>query len=311
MQETNNNDATSTLVRELLNEKRTERRWKTVRSLLWLALFAYIVFNIFSKVNHTTSSTISSGNKYVALIRLDGMIAPDRDFSAEQIVPTLKDAFEDKNAAGVIININSPGGTPVQASIIHDAILTYKKKFHKKVVVVGEDLLTSGAYFVAVAGDEIYVNPNTITGSIGVIMKGFGFVDAMKKLGIERRVYTAGLAKDRLDPFLPQNPDDLKKIQAVMAEVHQNFVDAVLEGRKGKLKAASEILFTGDFWSGQAAVNLGLADHLGNLMDASQKEFGTTEYKEFSGSSSLFHMLSGGLNSAFDSVVYASSQVMG
>lgn len=305
MQEMNNNDPTSVLVRELLKEKRADRRWKTLRSLLWLALVAYVVFSLFNQSGPSVSNPIQgTGKNYVALIRLDGMIAPDREFSAEQIVPILEDAFSDKHASGVVIDINSPGGTPVQASIIHDAILAYKKKYHKKVIVVGEDMLTSGAYYVSVAADQIYVNPNTLTGSVGVIMKGFGFVDAMKKIGIERRVYTAGTAKDRLDPFLPQNPDDLKKIQTVMGEVHQNFVAAVSEGRKGRLKEDPEALFNGDFWSGQAAVKLGLVDHLGNLMDAMQAEFKTTEYKEYGGTPNILRMLSGQFSSAVENVSF-------
>ncbi|MBX3708287.1 MAG: S49 family peptidase [Gammaproteobacteria bacterium] len=300
----NNNDVTSTLVHDLLREKRADRRWKNIRFFLFFALFAYAIISLFKHFGGPSIPTTSTGNQYVALIRLDGMIAPGRDFSSEQIMPTLRNAFSDKNALGVVIDINSPGGTPVQASIIHDAILTYKKKYNKKVIIVGEDLLTSGAYFVSVAADKIYVNANTITGSVGVIMKGFGFVDAMKKLGIERRVYTAGTAKDRLDPFLPQNPSDLKKIETVMTEVHQNFVNAVMEGRKGKLKADPATLFNGDFWSGEAAVKLGLVDHIGNLMEAMAIEFNTTEYKEYSSTSNLFRMLGGQLNSAFDTLFY-------
>lgn len=302
MSDINNNDVTTLLVKDLLKEKRSDRFWKNVRFIFWFALIAFIVAMTYL----SSSSKVKSGltGKYTALVRLDGMIAPDRDFSAEEIVPVLKDAFADKKSAGVIIDINSPGGTPVQAAIIHDAILTYKKKYHKKVIVVGEDMLTSGAYFVSVAADKIYVNPNTITGSVGVIVKGFGFVDAMKKIGVERRVYTAGTNKDRLDPFLPQSPDDLKKIQQVMGEVHQNFVQAVMEGRKGKLTADAQTLFNGDFWSGESAVKLGLVDGTGNLIDVMQKEFDTSEYKEYGGSSSFFRMLGGGLNSAVDTMLY-------
>ena len=305
MQEINNNDATSILVHDLLKEKRSERRWKNIRFIFWFALFAYAIFGIFSLVGGPTVP-VTSGT-YTALIRLDGMIAPGRDFSAEELLPTLHEAFSDKNAAGVIIDINSPGGTPVQAAIIHDTIIAYKKRYHKKVVIVGEDLLTSGAYYVAVAADKIYVNPNTLTGSIGVIMKGFGFVDLMKKVGVERRVYTVGTDKDRLDPFLPQNPDDLKKIQQVMGEVHQNFAQAVLEGRKGKLHADPATLFTGDFWSGKTALTLGLVDGLGNLMGVMEKEFNTSTYKEYGGSSNFFRMLGGQLGSAFDSLFYVYS----
>lgn len=305
MSELNNNEPTSTLMLELVKEKRKARRWKNIRFIFWFALFAYTIFKIFNISNGDSISTsLTSSGKHVALIRLDGMIGPDRDFSAEQIVPLLREAFADKNATGVIIDINSPGGTPVQSSIIHDAILAYKKQYHKKIVVVGEDLLTSGAYFVAVAADKIYVNPNSLTGSIGVIMKGFGFVDAMKKIGVERRVYTVGTAKDRLDPFLPQNPDDLKKISAVMEEVHANFIKAVQEGRKGKLKADTNTLFNGDFWSGQGALELGLVDGLGNLLDVAQAEFNTTEFKEYDGMPNFLRMLSGQLNTAFDTLFY-------
>ena len=303
MQEMNNNDITSSLVQELLKEKRADRRWKNVRFIAWFALFAYLIIGIFSLMGTPSPSNLVGG-KYVALIRLDGMIAPGREFSSEELIPVLKDAFSDKNAMGVVIDINSPGGTPVQAAIIHDAIIAFKQKYHKKVIVVGEDLLTSGAYYVAVSADKIYVNPNTLTGSIGVIMKGFGFVDLMKKVGIERRVYTAGTDKDRLDPFLPQSQSDLQKINEVMSEVHENFAQAVLEGRKGKLHADPKTLFTGDFWSGQTALKLGLVDGLGNLLDTMNKEFKTTTYKEYGGSSNFFRMLGGQLNSAFDAMFY-------
>lgn len=309
MQEINEKEASNSLIQDLLKEKRADRRWKNIRFIAWFALIAYLFFNIFNHFGKSSIGASNTMNKYTALVRLDGMIAPGREFSSQEVIPVLEDAFSDKNAAGVIIDINSPGGTPVQASIIHDAIVKFKKKYNKKVVIVGEDLLTSGAYFVAVAGDKIYVNANTLTGSIGVIMKGFGFVDLMKKLGVERRVYIAGTDKDRLDPFLPQTPEDLAKIKSVIEEVHQNFEQTVLEGRKGRLKADPATLFTGDFWSGQTAVKLGLADNLGNLMDAMQIEFDTTTFKEYGGSSGFFRMVSGQFNSAFDSMVYLYSGV--
>lgn len=303
MQDLNEKEVTSMLVNDLLREKRAERRWKNIRFLAWFALFAYLIFGIFSLLSGS-SSTSSASKNYVALIRLDGMIAPGRGVSAEETLPILHDAFADKNAKGVVIDINSPGGTPVQAAIIHDAIISLKKKYKKKVIIVGEDLLTSGAYYVAVSGDKIYVNPNTLTGSIGVIMKGFGFVDLMKKIGVERRVYTSGNEKDRLDPFLPQSPNDIEKIKQVTDEVHENFANAVLEGRKGKLHADPNTLFTGDFWTGQSALKLGLVDGLGNLTDVMQKEFQTAQYKEFGGSSGFLKMLSGQLGSTLDTFFY-------
>ena len=302
MQELNGNDISSHLATELLKEKRSERRWRNTRFIAWFALIALIVFKM---LNIGVPSMKSSSNKtYAALIRLDGMIAPGREFSSEEIVPILRKAFSDKHASGVIIDINSPGGTPVQAAIIHDAILYYKKKYHKKVVVVGEDMLTSGAYYVAVAADKIYVNPNTLTGSIGVIVKGFGFVDLMKKLGVERRVYVSGNDKDRLDPFMPQTESDLKKIRSVMGEVQANFAMAVVNGRKGKLHGTPEELFTGDFWSGDTAKKLGLVDGLGNLIDVMQTEFKTTEYKQYGGTPAFLKMISGQLSSSLDTMLY-------
>lgn len=300
MADRDNAEINSLIVSDLLRERRADRRWKNIRFIFWFALFAYVIFAIFGFDKRTTSTL--EGKKYISLVRLEGMIAPGRDSSAEELLPILREAFADRTSSGVIIDINSPGGTPVQASIIYDALIAYKKRYKKKLIIVGEDLLTSGAYYVAVAGDKIYVNPNTITGSIGVIMKGFGFVDLMKKIGVERRVYMAGNDKDRLDPFLPQSPDDLKKVQQVIEEVHQNFAQAVLSGRKGKLNAQANILFTGDFWSGSSAVKLGLVDGLGNLLDVMDKEFQTTQFKEYSTKSSLLRFLSGPVNSAFDSM---------
>lgn len=301
MQEMNVNDISSHLATEFLKEKRADRRWRNIRFALVFLLIAFVAYKLFTP---GTSSLTASGKKYAALIRLDGMIAPGRDVSAENMLPLLRKAFADKNASGVVIDINSPGGTPVQAAIIHDAIIYYKKKYKKKVIVVGEDMLTSGAYYIAVAADKIYVNPNTLTGSIGVIVKGFGFVDLMKKLGVERRVYVSGNDKDRLDPFLPQTEGDMKKIRDVMGEVQANFAMAVTQGRKGKLHGTPEELFTGDFWSGQTAQKLGLVDHLGNLMDATQTEFQTTEFREYGGTPAFIKMLSGQLSSSMDTMFY-------
>src|SRR5579883_786871 len=278
---------TNELVRELIREKRSEKRWKNIRFLIVFLLIAFIAIMSFSGNSIVSLSGPQDEKGYVAFIKLDGTIEPGGSFSAEQVLPELKDAFSDHDAKGVILDINSGGGTPVQASIIHDAIINFKQKYHKKVIVVGEDMLASGAYYIAVAGDKIYVNPNTITGSIGVIMKGFGFPDLIKKIGVERRVHTSGVNKDRLDPFLPQTPEDIEKIKTVITEVHNNFNEVVLQGRSGKLHADPKDLFTGDFWSGQTALKLGLVDGLGNLMDVLHDEFHVSKYKDYSGTQNL------------------------
>ena len=279
----NTHDMAADLVRDLIKERRADRRWKNISFFLGFLVVAALVFFILSE----TSLSPAASDNYVALVRLDGTIGPGEDFSAETILPILKEAFSDKKAKGVILDINSGGGTPVQASIIHDAIIDFKNKYHKKVIVVGEDIMASGAYYVAVAADKIYVNPNSITGSIGVIMKEFGFPDLIKKIGVERRVYTSGANKDRLDPFLPQNKEDIEKIRHVISEVHANFQQVVQAGRQGKLHGDPKELFSGDFWSGQTAQKLGLVDGLGNLSDVMHSEFKVSEYKDYSQQASL------------------------
>jgi protease-4 len=297
----NTEQVTSELVRDLINEKKADRRWRNIRFFIVIFILVAMVVMLLPEKSAMTAG--EKGKGHVSLVRLDGMIAPGQGFSAEEVLPVLKDAFADKQAKGVVLVINSGGGTPVQASIMHDAIMDYKKKYHKKVVVVGEDLLASGAYYVAVAADKIYVNPNTITGSIGVIMKGFGFPDAMKKVGIERRVYTAGVNKDRLDPFLPQSKEDIAKIRQVIDEIHANFQQVVLEGRQGKLHADSSVLFTGDFWSGPTALKLGLVDALGNLSDVLHVEFDDAHYQEYTEAPSVLKSLMGQFGVSLDALM--------
>lgn len=288
---------TQRLVQDLLKDRRRDRFWRNLRFLAVFAVFALLAFKLCSG-----SSGVEGDEKgdYVSLVRLDGMIAPKADFSAEQVMPVLKNAFADKRAKGVILAINSGGGTPVQAAIIHDEILRLKQKYKKSVIVVGEDLLASGAYFVAVSADKIYVNANTVTGSVGVIMEGFGFEDIIKKVGVQRRVLTSGIHKDRLDPFLPETPEDKAKVQSVIDEVHDNFNQAVLKGRQGRLHAAPEELFSGDFWTGQRALQLGLVDAIGDIYDAMQNEFKVSNFKDYSQSGSVVKMLMGQLGAYFN-----------
>jgi protease-4 len=297
----NNNDLSADLVRDLLKERRRDRRWRNIRFFLGFILFGLVVLGIFAMGSPSVSDgEPGAGTSYVALLRLSGMIAPSQAFSAEQVVPQLKLAFADKDALGVILDIDSGGGTPVQAAIIHDEIIKLKHKYHKRVIVVGEDMLASGAYFVAVSADKIYVNPNTITGSIGVIMEGFGFPDLIKKIGIDRRAYASGDHKDRLDPFLPTAPDDIAKVHGVLDEVHTNFTDVVKTGRQGKLQGDPQELFSGDFWTGQTAMKLGLVDGLGDLWDVMQTEFQVSRYKDYSASGGFLKGLANQMGSFLD-----------
>ncbi len=282
------------LTRELLAEKRHDRLWRNIRwagYMIVFLLFLTLIFLIVSSSFGENKSKTGSGQPYVALIRMTGIIMPGNDFSAEKMVPQLNDAFSDTDARGVVLLINSPGGSPVQASIIHDKIMTLKQQYKKKVIVVAEDALASGSYLVATAADKIYVNADTLTGSIGVIMEGFGANEAIAKVGVSRRVFTAGEHKDRLDPFEPLNPNDVTKVKTVLDQVHQNFINNVLASRQGKLKGDQKELFSGDFWPGEEAVKLGLADDTLNLWDALQQEFNTKYYRDYSIKPSLLSSL--------------------
>lgn len=274
------------LVSMLIKEKKHDRRWRNIRFFIWVLL----IFLIFITVTNFTSKIPSvllgskkqSDKPYAALVRLEGVITADKDFSAENVIPSLIRAFRDKKAKGVVLLINSPGGSAVQSSLIHDKILALKKKYNKKVVVVGEDMLTSGGYLISVAADEIYVDQSTVTGSIGVIAAGFGFNQTINKLGIQRRVFTAGIHKDRLDAFEPLKQDDVAKLKKILNETHQVFIDDVKKGRAGKLKGKDSVLFSGDFWSGSKAVKLGLVDGTSNLWDVLKNEFGVENYVDYS-----------------------------
>jgi len=290
------------LVKELLKEKRSDRRWKNFRFIMWMTVIAVLFWTAWNS-NYISPTALEGG--YVSLIRMTGIIEPGADLSAETLIPALKQAFSDEHAKGVMLVINSEGGTPAQASIIHDAILYYKEKYHKKTIVVGEDFLASGAYYIAVAADQIYVNPNTITGSVGAIIKSFGFPEVLKKIGIERRVYMSGSAKDRMDPFLPASPADVEKANQLLSEVQANFNRVVLDARRNKLHADPATLFNGDFWSGSAAVKLGLVDGLGNMLDVLDKEFQVSRYHDYSPSSSLFNRMAGSLGYSLGAVFKA------
>lgn len=290
------------IIKDFLADRRRDRIWRNVRWAGYMVIWILFLFLLFAMVGFSFSgskSDVGTGQPYVALIRFSGIILPETDFSAEKAVPQLNQAFADVNAKGVVLVINSPGGSPVQASIIHDKIMALKAQYKKKVIVVGEDTLASGSYLVATAADKIFVNKDTLTGSIGVIMEGFGANDAIAKIGVQRRVFTAGDHKDRLDPFQPLNPGDVDKVKDVLAQVHQNFIDDVLKGRQGKLQGDQKELFSGDFWNGEQAVKLGLADDTLNLWDALQQEFHTKYYRDYSVKPSLLQSLLTGVGTEF------------
>ena len=284
-----NNDFQKTLVDALLSERRKDRHWRIIKTVIWLAIIIAIFLSCYVPKHEDKNNF--DGKPYVSLVRLNGVIMPGTSFSAREVLPLLARAFKDKDSKGVVLLINSPGGSPVQASIIHDDILYLKAKYHKKVMVLGEDTLASGAYLVATAADSIYVNQDTLTGSIGVIMSGFGFTDAIQKLGITRRVFTAGDNKDRLDAFMPLNDADKAKVAIVLNAVHQDFIADVTISRQGKLHGDPAELFSGDFWTGSQAQTLGLVDGTGNLWTLLRTQFGVTHYRDYSKKPTFFEAL--------------------
>ena len=201
---------------------------------------------------------------HTAVVTIRGEIAAETDSSAEAVVASMRAAFEDEGARAVVLLINSPGGSPVQAGIVNDEIRRLKSKHGKPVYAVVEESCASAAYYIAAATDRIFVDKASIVGSIGVLMDGFGFTGLMDKLGIERRLMTAGENKGFLDPFSPQTPPQRLHAQQMLDQVHQQFIQVVREGRGDRLKDGPQ-LFSGLFWTGQQAIELGLADQLGNL----------------------------------------------
>ena len=280
------------IVEEILRDRKRDRRLRIFKFLVIVILVvAYLVF-IFMRSKADQPGITDASKPYISLVHLNGEIMAGKNFSADRVLPVLKEAFEDDKAKGLVIEINSPGGSPVQAGIIHDYILFMKQKYHKKVVILGDDALASGAYLVATAGDKIYVHPDTLTGSIGVLMGGFGFPEIMHKVGITRRLYTAGDHKARLDPFSKLNPQDVVKVHTVLNEVHQHFINDVKESRH-HLNGNPKELFSGDFWTGSHAVYLGLADGTGDVWQVMYKEFGVDQYKQYKVSPSFSEMLFG------------------
>ncbi len=245
---------------ELLRQQRSERRWRIFFRLAWLGLAVAVVWGLSVR----RAAPTAPSTPHTAMVEVRGEIALDTEANAETIVAGLKNAFEDAGALAVVLRINSPGGSPVQSGIVNDEIRRLKAKHRKKVYAVVEEVCASGAYYIAVAADEIYVDKASLVGSIGVLMDGFGFTGAMEKLGVERRLLTAGENKGMLDPFSPQNEKQTAMAKAMLDQIHHQFITVVKEGRGPRLKETPET-FSGLFWNGEEAVKLGLADHFGNL----------------------------------------------
>ena len=246
---------------EALKERRRARRWGIFFKLL---AFAYVTVLIVAMVDWDFTSE-QLGSRHTALVELNGVIESRGDGSADRVNAALQAAFKDKNTQGVVLRINSPGGSPVQAGIIYDEIRRLRAAYPAiPFYAVVEDICASGGYYIASAADRIYVDKASIVGSIGAIMNGWGFTGTMQKLGVERRVVAAGENKDFMDPFLPLDPKHKQYAQTLLDEVHQQFIEAVRKGRGKRLKESPE-LFSGLIWTGAKSIELGLADGMGSL----------------------------------------------
>ncbi len=266
------------LAREVLREQRRNRRWGIFFKMLF-ALYL-LTFLIIYFVSETEFGDFNS-DKHTALIEINGVIAADTQARADYVVTSLRKAFEHKNTHGIILRINSPGGSPVQAGYINDEIKRLRVQYPDiPVYAVITDICTSGGYYIAVAADKIYANKASIVGSIGVIMAGFGFVDAIDKLGIERRVLHAGKSKDFMDPFKPLKADEKSHVQGLLNEIHQQFIAAVKDGR-GERLLDDEKLFSGLFWSGQESMQLGLVDELASASEVARDIIGVENMIDF------------------------------
>lgn len=266
------------LAESSLNEQKKARRWGIFFKALTLAyLITLLVMFVDSDISKTKLTS-----KHTALVDLTGMIAEGEKASADNIVTALRNAFEDKNTVGVILRINSPGGTPVQAGYIYDEIIRLREKHpDTPLYAVISDMCASGGYYVASAADKIFADKASIVGSIGVRMDNFGFVDAMQKLGVERRTLTAGENKALMDPFAPVDEGVNTHLEAMLKNIHQQFIDAVKTGRGDKLKQEVDGLFSGLIWTGEQSLENGLVDELASSGYVAREVIGQEDIVDF------------------------------
>ena len=250
-----------------LKEQRAARQWGIFFKLIGLGMLMLVLATLLGWFDRSDGT---SGGKHTALIELAGVIESEGRASAENVIAGLQAAFKDKNTQGVIVRINSPGGSPVQAGQINDEMRRLKGKYpNTPLYAVVDDVCASGGYYVAVAADKIFVNKASVVGSIGVILEGFGVAGTMEKVGVERRVLTAGENKDFMDPFRPVSPEHKRHAQQMLDEIHKQFIEVVKTGRAGRLKETPE-LFSGLVWNGARSVDMGLADALGSVEEVAR-----------------------------------------
>ena len=289
------------LVHAHLKEQRSGRRWKVFFRLLAVA---YIGGMSFLMLKDVPSSDGSDEAKHVAVVDVKGEIASDsrQGASAERLIKGLTSAFEADNAVAVMIRINSPGGSPVQSAQVYREIIRLKELHpDRPVYAVAEDIAASGAYYIAAAADQIYADSTSLVGSVGVIMGGFGFTEAMDKLGVERRVYTAGKHKAFMDPYSKEQPETIAHANQILANTHRTFIADVRKGRGDRIKGTDEDLFNGLIWTGSQAVELGLVDGIGSVRELAREKFDTDRIVSYSQSPNPLESLADRISASFAS----------
>jgi protease-4 len=280
-----------------ISEQTRARRWSVFFKSL---VFLYLAVIIGAAIYPDMKKGLGSNDKnHTAVINVTGVIADGKDTDADSIIKSLRAAVKDKNTKGIILHSNSPGGSPVQSAYIYDEIRSIKKTNPKLPIyaVVG-DICASGCYYIASATDKIFVSPASLIGSIGVLMDGFGFVDTMKTLGVERRLLTAGAHKAMLDPFSPPKFDETQYMQGLINQVHQQFIAAVKQGRGDRLKETPD-MFSGLIWTGEEGVKIGIADEFGDDRNVAKNKIGAEHLVDFTETEKFFDKLASKMGASF------------
>ncbi|MDH5473270.1 MAG: S49 family peptidase [Gammaproteobacteria bacterium] len=304
MAEDNNweKDVLERIATEGLKEQKRSRRWGIFFKLLTFA-YLFIAMMLFYPSTDLQEG-VKAGKKHTALVNLKGIIAPGTEASADNIITGLRDAFEHKDTAGVILRINSPGGSPVQSGYIYDEILRLREKYPAiPMHAVITDICASGGYYVAAAAEKIFADQASIVGSVGVRMDNFGVVEAMKKLGIERRTLTAGENKALLDPFSPVDPKVTQHMQSLLDNIHNQFINAIKQGRGDRLKEV-EGMFSGLIWTGDQSVELGLVDELASSSQVARDIIGAERIVDFTVQPDFFERFSKGISAQLADLLF-------
>ena len=289
-----------------ITEQTRARRWSVFFKGLMLA---YLVILLGVAIYPKFSQSIGVDSKdHTAVVDVVGMIAEGKEANADSIIESLRNAVKDKHTKGIILHANSPGGSPVQSSYVYEEIRKIKKEHPDlPIYAVVSDICASGCYFIVSASDKIFVNPSSLVGSIGVLMDGFGFVDVMQKLGVERRLFTAGAHKAMLDPFSPSKEDETHYVQSLLNQVHQQFIGAVKAGRGDRLKENPD-MFSGLVWTGEEGVKLGIVDGVGNQDYVAKELIGAETQVDFTRQEQLLDKIAGKLGASFGQAIGSMAQ---